>query len=188
MGRMKPAWYYQKQAQEAAARATYFQNRVPREDTTVQSRGAQGQAYYQSLNLKLGTNPVIIKVSILQSTLALVSASDAGLKTTLATTESAISRRLIRLKPSKISWYQGDSTPTAQRTEWNTRWLKYYAAGRNTHRSIPVSDTGASFDAQDIQSRFDLLFGPNGSKRGLLGAANGRAWLEMEKVSVTADS
>lgn len=188
MGRMKPAWYYQKQAQEAQARANYYLNRQPPADATVTPRGASSNAYYRSLNLALGTEPLIIKVSVLQSTLNLVSAADAGLKTTLASTESAIGRRLIRLSPSRIYWYEGDATPGVERTAYGTKYIRYYKKVENSHRSIPVSKASGAVISDDIQDRFNSLFGPGGSKLSLLGTANGRAWLEMEKVSVTADS
>lgn len=188
MGRMKPAWYYQRQAQEAQARAQYYATRQPPEDATVTPRGATSSAYYRSLNLKLGTEPLIIKVNILQSTLNLVSMGDAGLKSTLATTESAVSRRLLRMSPSRIYWYEGDPTPTVARTAYGTRYIRYYRKGQNTHRSIPVSKATGAITAADIQSQFNTLFGPGGSKLSLLGTSNGRAWLNLEKVSVSAES
>lgn len=188
MPRMKPAWYYTKQATEAQARATYYQNRTPPTNTTVNSRGPSVSAYYRSLLMVQGTDHLIIKVPVLQATVALVSLVDAGLKSTLASGETAISRRMLRLQPSTIRWYEGDPSPVAKTTAWNTRYIKYSKAGRGVYKSIPVSKATGTIDADDIQLVFDGLFGPSGTKLGLLGTSNGRAWLDFEKMSITANS
>ena len=189
MGRIKPAWYYEKKAQEAEARANYYRTRTPpATGTTINSRGASTTLYYRSLLLKAGAEPLIFAVNVDNDTLANVSAAEAGLKTTLGAGEVSLRLRGSGVKPTRIHWMRGDATPTVQRTAWNTKWVKYYQAGAGSHRSVPVSEATGAITPDDIQQRFDELFGPTGSKRGLLGTANGRAYIEFERAPISAST
>lgn len=185
MGRMRPAWYYERQAQEAQARATYFQNRQPPPaGTTVEQRGASTDLFYRSLLQRSGTDSLIYKVSVLDSTLSRISAVQAGLKTTLGADEVALRLRGSGLKPTRMHWYRGKTTPTRERSPWNTSWTQYYdETGGQSHFSIPLSKATGVFDGGDLLDAFEGLFGPTGTQRALLGATNGRAYVTMEQVS-----
>lgn len=191
MGRIKKAWYYQRQAQQAEARENYFKNRVPpEEDQTIETRGAMTDVFYRSLILIEGTDHLTFRTSVPNTTLNVLPATDAGLLTTLTDTSTAQRMRGSGLHPTKIHWYKGATTPTRKRTAWNTSVARYYdqAGGGQSHFSIPFSKATGVFNADDLKDQFNALFGPGGSRRGLLGSANGRAYIEWEKATVSAQS
>lgn len=180
MGRMKPAWYYERQAQEATARANYYRNRVPSVDTTVKSRQTTS-AFYRSLLNKNGTEHLFFKVAPANAAVGLISIAQAGLLTTLPVNTVAQNMRGSGLKPSKISWYKGDATPVAERTPYNTRWIRYYStAGTQSHFSVPFSRAAAEFDAQDLITAYQTIF-TGGGRDTLLGTVNGRSQLFLER-------
>lgn len=188
MGRLKPAHYYQKKATEAQARADYYRTRTaPPTGTTVNSRGAATPLYYRSMLLKAGTNPLIYSVSVDNDTLTGVSAAEAGLMTTLGAGEVALRLRGSGVKPTKLHWMRGDATPVKVRTDWNTSWTRYYSAGGGSHKSIPFSRATGVITPDELQDAFDGLFGGAGTKRSLLGTANGRAYLEFERAPISAN-
>jgi hypothetical protein len=189
MGRMRPAWYYERQAQEAEARAAYYRNRVPPAgDTTIQSRGASTDLFYRSLIQLDGTDHLVYKVSVPNATLTLLPAADAGLATT-AGSSTALRLRGSGLKPTKIHWYRGRATAIRRRTAWNTSVAVYYDdQGGRSHYSTPFSQATGIFNPDDLKDKFEALFGPSGTRRNLLGAVNGRAYIEWERVTVSAQS
>lgn len=184
---MKPAWYYERQAQEAEARANYYRNRVPQDNASVRSRPTTVK-YYRSLLVRQGTDPTIFKVSVNNAALALVTATQAGLLDALTATETALNLRGSGVKPTKIHWYKGDASPVGRRTAWNSRYIRYYdTAGTQSHYSMPFSRATGAFDPNDLKNAFNTLF--SGSNRTtLLGAANGRAYLELEHVPTSVDT
>lgn len=190
MGRIKKAWYYERQAAQATARENYFKNRQPpAEETTIRSRGAMTTAYYRSLIQLDGTDHLIYSVSVSDVTISQLTLAEAGLKATLADGEVALRLRGSGMKPTKVKWYRGSATPVRRRTAWNTMSARYYAPvqGRS-HFSMPFSKATGVFNADDISDAFNNLFGAGGSKRGLLGAQNGRAYIEWESATVSAMS
>lgn len=188
MARMRPAWYYERQAQEAQARSDYFRNRTPpAEDTTIETRGQSTDVYYRSLIQLSGTDPLIYATSVYNSTLALITATEAGLATTLGSGETASRLRGSGVRPTKIHWYKGRATPIRRRTDWNTSVAVYYDdSAARSHYSVPFSRATGNFDANDLKVAFNALLGPSGTKRSVLGAANGRAYIEWERASVSA--
>jgi len=190
MARIKKAWYYERQAAQATARENYYKNRVPpEEDATITTRGAMTEVFYRSLIQLSGTNHIIYKVSVPTSILSSVSAADAGLKTTLESTETALRLKGSGVRPTKIKWYRGSANPVRKRTAWNTMSARYYdTTGARSHFSIPFSRATGNFGPDDLSDAFIGLFGPSGTKRSLLGTANGRAYIEWEKVTVSAQS
>ena len=190
MGRMKKAWYYERQAQQATARDNYYRDRVPPESSDIESRGASTDLYYRSLIQIEGTDHVIYTVSVPNTTLAKVTASEAGLMTALGTDDVALRLRGSGMKPTKLHWYKGATTATRRRTAWNTSVARYYdtESGRS-HYSIPFSRATGVFNADDLKDAFVALVGPSGSKKTtLLGAVNGRAYIEWERVTVSAQT
>lgn len=187
MGR-KPAWYLERQLQEAQARENYYKTYVPPESGEVQQR-EKSTAYYKSLNLKSGANHLLFKVEVGTASLSAIGGIAAvGLLDTPPENTVPLPARN-NIKPSRISWYAGKATPTVGRTAWNTRKVTYYdKVGDQSHFSVPVSDAGATFTSQDLVSKFNALFGPSGSKRSLLGAKNGRAWLDLEEYTISSGS
>ena len=184
MARIRPAWYYEQQAAEANRRETYFRNRTPTPPTgTVNSRGPQTTVYYRSLLLREGTESIVFVTNVDNEALALVSAANAGLLTTAPTGSSPRPLRRSGVKPSRISWYRGDATPTRQTTAWQTSYIRYSTAGDRSHYSVPFSQASGVFDAGDLVDRFNQLFGAGGTGRTALGTANGRASLTLERTS-----
>jgi hypothetical protein len=190
MGRQRPAWYYERQAREATARENYFKNRTPpTEDTAIESRGAQTEVYYRSLIMMDGTDHLIYTAQVPVSTLNLVTAAEAGLKTTLAAGETSSRLRGSGVKPTRVHWYRGSTNPVRRSTAWGTKVARYYDDGAGqSHRSMPFSKATGVFNADDVKDAFNALFGPGGSKRNLLGTANGRAYLSWESASVSANT
>ena len=190
MGRIKPAWYYQRQAQISQAREQFFANRTPpTTPTTIESRGAATDLFYRSLNMRNGTDPVIYRVSVYNSTLQRVTATQLGLMTALGGTDVALRLRGSGVKPSKIHFYRGRTNPIRTTTPWGSRVSQYHDdQGGQSHFSAPFSRATGAFTGADLQDAFEDLFGPTGSARAQLGAANGRAWLELEQVSLAYSS
>lgn len=145
--------------------------------------------YYRSMIQVGDTDHLIYATSVPSATLQLVSAAEAGLLTTLGVGETAARLRGSGVKPTKIHWYRGRATPIRRRTAWNTSVSVYYddTSGRS-HYSMPFSKTTGLFTADDVKDAFNAMFGPGGTKRSLLGAANGRAHIEWERVTVSAQT
>lgn len=190
MSRRKPAWYYERQAKEATARENYYKNYTPpAEDTTIESRGAQTEVYYRSLIQLDGTDHLIYLTQVPAATLNLLTAAEAGLKTTLASGETASRLRGSGVKPTRVHWYRGSTNPVRKSTAWGTKVARYYdTAGGRSHYSAPFSKATGNFNPDDLKDAFTALFGPGGTKRSLLGTANGRAYISWETVSVSANS
>lgn len=183
MGRIRPSWYYERQAREANAREAFRTNYSgPPEGTTINSRPPTTTVYYRSLLVKDGTDHRTFLTSVANPTLAIVSAASAGLLTVAPVGETILPLRGSGITPSKASWYAGDSNPVYESSDWGTRYARYYQPG--THKSIPISDDAGEFTPQDVMARFNLLFGVGGSARAALGAQNGRAQLTLERLSI----
>lgn len=185
----KPSWYYQRQAEQAQARENFFRNRVPPESTTIESKGPQTTVFYRSLLLLNGTDHLIYRTSVDNTTLGLVTAAEAGLLTTLGTGDVAAPMKGSGVRPTRIQWYRGSTTPTRRRTDWGTSVARYYdTTGGRSHFSVPFSRATGVFNADDLIDQFNALFGPSGSKRTLLGGANGRAAIKWERAVVSAQT
>lgn len=187
MARMRPAWYYERQANEAQRRADYFRNQQPpAQPTSIESRGAMTDVYYRSMIQIEGTDHLVYATSVRSSTLGLVPAADAGLLTTLGTGTTGLRLKGSGVKPTKIHWYRGTASPVRRPTAWGTQVSIYHESG--THRSMPFSRATGVFNADDLKDAFMGLFGPGGTRRTLLGTANGRAHITWEEVSVSAQT
>lgn len=183
MGRSRPAWYYQRQQQEAQAREAYRASYPgPAPGTTIESRGPATNVYYRSLLLSNGIDPLIFQTTVPNSTLSLLPVTDSGLLTSIAATEVAQRLKGSGIKPSRVSWYQGDPTPRTEQSAWNTRYARYYTPG--TNKSSPFSKATGTIDASDLRTRFNTLFGEGGPRRSLLGATNGRAQFVFEVANL----
>lgn len=186
MARMKPAYYYQRKATIAQARDTYRENNPPAPASgPIEGRGAATDLYYRSLSLTNGSDPLIFVVKVPTATLGLISATQLGLPTALTAGQVGLRLRGSGVKPSKVHWFAGDATPTRQSTPWGSSWAKYYA---DKSYSAPFSRATGLFNASDLRDAFEALFGTGGTERALLGAANGRAWLELEQAAISFNS
>jgi len=190
MGRIKPSWYYERQAQLANAREAYYRDRTPpTTPTTIESRGASTSLFYRSLNMISGTDHLIYGVDVYDDTLARVGAGPLGLMTALGAGEVALRMRGSGIKPTKAHWYRGTTTPVRTTTPWGSRVSRYYDdQGGQSHFSAPFSRASGVFNGADLMDAFQGLFGASGTVRAQLGAQNGRAWLELEEVNVAYTS
>ncbi len=189
MARMRPVYYYQRQADNAQARADYYRTRQPPpEGQAVTSRGPSTTLYYRSLILKSGTDHRFYTVNVLNDNLQRLPAADAGLLAALPAGESSSPIRNSGVRPSRIHWYSGSAAAVVRRTAWNTAWTQYYDAGQRSHYSVPFCIATGAFSADDLVAQFDLLFGAAGSRRALLGAQNGRAYVQFEKANISSNS
>lgn len=182
MGRIKPVYYYERQAAEAKARADYYRNRQPSISTTVNTR-RKTEKFYRSLTKQVGTDRVIYRVQVSDASLLLMTPAQAGLLDEITAAQVAFSLRGSGVQPSKANWYKGDATPVAQRTPYNTRWIRYYdTTGTQSHHSVPFSRANTLFTSTDLENAFSAFFSGD-TKTNLLGQNNGRAYLTFEKAS-----
>lgn len=183
MGRTRDPWYYERQLREANARQAYRASYTgPPAGTTIESRGPSTTAYYRSLLLQSGVDPLIFQTSVPNATLALLPVTDSGLLLTIGANDVAQRLKGSGIKPSRVSWYQGDPTPRNANSAWNTSYARYYTPGSN--KSSPFSKATGTLDASDLRTRFNTLFGAGGSRRSLLGASNGRASFVFEVANL----
>ena len=183
----RPAWYYNRQAARAEARETYQRTyQGPPETAAITQRGPTTEVFYRSMSLRDGTDALNFTVSVLNETLTQITATEAGLLTVLTAGEVSRGIRNSGVKPTRAHWYRGDPTPSRQTSAWGTRYTRSYAPG--SHASIPFSRATAAFTPDDLRDAFTALFGPGGTKRTLLGAANGRAYLELEVANLGFNS
>ncbi len=188
---VRPSWYYERLATHANAREAYRRRNPPRRRTTVRSRGAATTVYYRSLLFVDGTDSRLFSTSVDADTLAVVSATQAGLLTTAPANTAIFNLRGSGVTPTKIHWMKGAATPSVERTAWESQWIKYYEGNRNdnirSHYSMPFSRSSGAFDAQDLMTAFETIF--NGTRRAeLLGSANGRAYITFEKAPITVNT
>lgn len=187
MSRRRPAYRLQRELNEANARENFIENYTgPAQGTTVQSRGPTTELYYRSLAQSVGTERVIYKINVDNDTLTQVPAVDAGLLTTLTSTQVAQRLRGSGVKPSRMHWYRGDPSPIYVNSRYGTSYPRTYVPGSN--RSIPFSVATGAFSADDLSDQFQILFGNGGTRRALLGASNGRAYVELERAPISANS
>ena len=185
---MKPAWYYQRQAQEAQARAQYFANRQPSEDTTVTQRSPGRDVFYRSMLIINNSEPAIFRTSVAQDTLGLIPPATAGLLLQLPQNAVAFPLRGSGVKPNLARFYKGATTPVAKRTAWNTRYISYADSSRGSHKSIHLSKTTGIITPAEIQEVFNSIFITGANRAALLGAENGRAYLRFESAPVSAQT
>lgn len=185
----KKSWYYARQAEQATAREAYYRNRVPPESSAIESKGPSTDVFYRSLILLDGTDHLIFRTSVDNTTLGLLSAAEAGLLTTLGAGDVSQRMRGSGVKPTRVHWYRGATNPVRTRSAWNTSVARYYdTQGGRSHFSVPFSRATGVFNADDIADAFQALFGPGGSKRTLLGSANGRASITWERATISAQT
>lgn len=195
MGKMKPAWYYARQAEEAEAREAYFRTRpAPTPPATVSQR-ATAIAYYRTLNIKRGNDSVIFPVQVDVAARTLIAAAPAAAYTAagLLAAEPTTGTEIVLDRPrgffpSKASWYAGLAAPIRDATPYNTRWTKYYAttgtgADARSHYSMPISVAAGEVTPTGVQAAFNAIFkNADGTpKTAVLGTKNGRASLQLER-------
>lgn len=190
---MKSAAYYKRQAQEAEARDTFFRNKpaTTRPNGSAVNQKNLGQAFYNSLFIKEGTDHVQFRVSVDTVALGKVGGVNGVGLTTAGTAGKLILPVKNILLPTLAQWYSGTATPTVKITAWGSVSTKYYdtvgtGAEARSHYSVPLSSTGATFELSDIVTKFNTLFQGAAGASGnvtLLGAKNGRASLRLERVT-----
>jgi hypothetical protein len=192
MGRIRPAWEYEKLAGERKRREDYLKNKPRSTNAVVQGR-KEVTRFYRSALLKTGTEHDLFRIRVDEAALNLLGA---GRVPSLGLLENApagpagqVPQRLrgSGLKPSRLHWYKGTTTPAATTTPWGTRVLRYYdKQGQRSHYSAPVSKATGAFTLADIVSAFNTITATDPAT--LLGAENGRAWLDLETVAIATSS
>lgn len=161
-----------REAQRKAAPKVY----TPRPDST--------ELIYRSLLL----NNEFWKVKVADPTLTMLTSADLGLYDEMPTPPQNVTFNIPRsvygrggIKPTLISWYFGDNTPSTVVTEWGSRWVKFYDVDRGqSHRSAAFSRRSDNFGTAALITAFNGLFNPNdGTKRALLGE-RGKATIKFE--------
>lgn len=186
MATIKPSWYYEKQAAEAAKRETYYRTaRPPKPPGTAVVQRPTRQIYYRSLNQKANNESIIYSMQANEAALTAVTAAKAGITTTAPTgTTDIVLPRPKGFFPTRANWYKGTATPATATTPYQTSYPRYYdkAAGVQSHFSIPMSMVTGEVTVAGIKLLFDAIFNPGGvANTTLLGTKNGRASLTLEK-------
>lgn len=191
MSGVRPSWYYERQATIANAREAYRRNNPPTPPTTVRSRGAATPVWYRSLALVDGTDHRVFKTSVDADTLSIVPIATAGLLATAPADTAIFSLRGSGVTPTKLCWQKGVATPTRVRTAWGSSYIKYYEGNNNdtvrSHYSMPFSRATGTFSAADLREAFETIMG-GGLRTTMLGAENGRAYLQLERAPISAMS
>lgn len=191
MSRVRPAWYYERQARIANDREAYRRNNPPTPQTAVRSRGPATDVWYRSLALVDGTEHRVFKTAVDNDTLQIVTAVQAGLLTAAPADGASFSLRGSGLTPTKLIWQRGVATPSRVRTPWNSSYIKYYEGNNRdairSHYSMPFSRATGAFSAADLRAAFNTIMS-GGARTTMLGAENGRASLVLERAPISAMS
>lgn len=191
MSGIRPSWYYERQATIANAREAYRRSNPPTPPTTVRGRGPTTDVWYRSLALVDGTEHRVFKTAVDNDTLSIVTAANAGLATTAPVDTAIFPLRGSGLTPTKLFWQRGIATPTRVRTPWGSSYIKYYEGNNTdnirTHYSMPFSKATGPFSAADLRAAFNTIMS-GGGRTTMLGAENGRAYLQLERAPISAMS
>lgn len=193
MARRTPSWRLQQQADQARAREAYYASRNSSEDTfnsTVESR-PRIRVGYRSLNQKVGATPDHAQLSIQASESAVKwfegvaetgDLSSANTRLGLEYDDLTDFIAIDGFSASKLHAVLGATTPTAVRTAWGTRYIKYTADGSGNSRSsytAPLSDKTGAFTAADLASAAQLIADITSIRQAI--KENGRMWFEPEE-------
>lgn len=152
MGRIKPAWQQQREADLAKAREQYYATRTRSTATTVRSRKMR-QAVYSSLNIKDAGASVLIRVPVSVPSFTFFGQfTGLGLQDPATVTDPVIGEPRGKFTPSKVEASLGVATPTASLTPWGSRVIRYtptttgdaqanYSAPFSTGATTPTPDT-----------------------------------------------
>ncbi len=182
----RPAWYYQRQAEYATARETYYRNRQPNASTTVVARPTT-KLTYKCLLLRVGTSVPLVKLPCSDKAITFFQASRLNLIETVA--EADVGRVIPKpygFSPSKVSAMKGTGSPRAVRAFNGTgrRMVRYTPAGidnttEQAYYSAPIADDNATPTVAGVRAAFKTLATALQSSLG----DYGRIGLELEKIS-----
>lgn len=169
MGRRKPAWLQQKEADIAKAREQYYASKQHSNSTTVASRPINTAVYKSLLIQKAGTAAAFeVKISKhAQDFFGGLSAL--GLVAVSQDATDVISSKPRGFKPAQVHAMVGGTTPTAHVTAWGSRVIKYSAATAGTSQAYyqaPISSGDNSPTQAEIQTKASTIFN---AKKGELG-------------------
>lgn len=186
MARIKPSYYYERQADEAKKREVYYRTpRPPKAANTAVKQRENDKIYYRSLNQKVGNDSIVYGIFVTKAALALVTPAQAGLLLVKPTTAGVVVlERPQGFFPSVAKWYKGVATPSYVTTKYQTSYPRYVdksATGQSSF-SMPISVETGEVTAQKVEAAYEAIFNPAGvANTTLLGAKNGRASLTLEK-------
>lgn len=199
MGRRKTIAELREALEEAQRREQARATRRVERNRAYRSRGAQTSAFYRSMLRERGNDRAIFQISVDSNTVAapagagtqqqsILTVEQAGLLGTL-TEGSGVLVGPIRgsgTKPTKISWYFGNSTAEVEWTPWRTRWIRFYdeGPGGQSHRSTPFSRATGDIDVGGLRTAFSALFGPTGTVRQRALGDKGKATLTFENAPI----
>jgi hypothetical protein len=171
MGRRKPAWQQQREADVAKAREQYYATRPHTTSTTVKVR-ATDKAVYTSMNVIRGGTHALFQVPISKASRDFFGGYTAlGLQDPATVTDPVTSAPGGRFKPSKVLAREGIATPTAHITPWNSRVIKYTTSTTGTEQanfSAPFG-TGATSPTPDtLDARASQIYNAIKGKLGNL--------------------
>jgi hypothetical protein len=186
MARIKPSYYYERQAEEAKKREVYYRTpRPPKPTNTAVKQRENDKIFYRSLNQKIGTDSIVYGIFVTRAALALVTPAQAGLLLVEPTTAGVVVLNRPRgFFPSVAKWYKGVATPSYVQTKYQTSYPRYSeknTTGQSSF-SMPISVETGEVTAAKVEAAYKAIFNPGGTANvTLLGAKNGRASLTLEK-------
>lgn len=171
MGRRKPAWKQQKEADIAKAREQYYATRTRSSATTVNVR-ATVKAVYTSMNILKGGTHALFDVPITKASRDYFGGYAAlGLLDPATVTDPVTVPPRGRFTPAKVFAREGVTTPTAHTTPWGSRVLKYTPAATGTAQSnysAPFATGTAAPTSDTLDTKATTVFNAIKGKLGNL--------------------
>ena len=200
MGRREPTWMLERRLENARKRQQYYNTKNQNDATfnaTVERR-PRLRVGYRSLNQHVGGETTDhVRFSLLASERAVkwfegVAATgtltDGNTRLGLEYADLAEYIEITNFKPSRILASLGGN-PTAARTDWGTRYIKYSrnAAGTaQANYAAPISDKAGPFTSTDLATAAQTIANIAAIKSEI--GEYGRMWYELEPTSNTLDT
>jgi hypothetical protein len=192
MARRLPSWIYERRLEQARSREQYYANKNKQDETfnsNVESRPLVRVGYRSLLQL-VGATPAPAMVAILASETACKWYEGLGTTGTLGDTHTKLGLtyedlsdflEVNKLNSSKIISKLG-GTPTAVRTPWGSRYVRYTKSGEGSARAsytAPISVKTGAVTIAAIETAAQAIATAVASDIG----ANGSIYLEFEEAT-----
>ena len=201
MGRREPTWMLERRLENAKKRQQYYNTKNQNDATFKQTRDPRPKMRvgYRSLNERVGTDAARdhARLSILASERAVKWFEGVAATGALAAGNGRLGLEYVDLdnyleisnfKPSRILATLG-GTPTPDRTEWGTRYIRYAKSSAGTDQSsyaAPFSDKVGALTPTVLATAAQVIANVASIKAAV--GEYGRMWYELEPTSTTLDT
>ena len=184
MARRKSSALLERQAALAKAREEYYKNRPVSSVTTVRKRALDNYVYSSYMLTQADGESERFLVQASETSVTKFGGAAALLLVDPATVTTTLGAKPRNFKPAMVHAMSASATPTARRTPWNTRVIKYSSATEGTsqaHFSAPISgDLNATF--AEVNTRAKTIY--TNIKDSLGEGDYHRFWLSPEFLNV----